>query len=255
MNGSLAGIVAGSRPLAPMLGALGSFTDMAPHWDRPEEREAPHMVRSHKYGGQVMRQDQFLALEALPKELAIAAAMVPNRRSWAGLLLANRIRVRCSIRSVADVPPELAVETLALVREIRADVERRVKNGEHLTRQAVSTIVGGDEPWTPGIKRKLGRALEQRPDWRALHAEVEAKAAAERTTRADALERARKDRAEAKAAALAARHASPTSAPADEAIAILELMRAHIQTGALDAALLLGGVGAALRALRREVAP
>jgi len=224
--------------------ATAADTSSGDDWNRPEERYHPHMVRSHKYGGALMTQEQFKALETIPQVIADMAALSGPCRTRAALVLANRIRVRCQLRGGADVPADLAVETLALLRELRAEADRHMAGGKKPDMAFIDRMYGGGEPWTPAIVRRLNRLareVPERPDWRALQAEI------------------MPDKTVEKAPAAAARQASPTPAahaqPApdnlSEASAVLGLLHAHVSTGQLQPDLILAGINAARAAITR----
>ncbi|WP_045769863.1 hypothetical protein [Xanthomonas albilineans] len=201
------------------------------------------MVRSHKYGGALMTQEQFKALDAIPQVIAETAELSGPVRKRAALVLANRIRVRCNLQGGADIPADLAVETLALLHELRALAQQHVAQGGKADAAWVDATYGGGEPWTPAIARRMkrmGRAVPDRPDWRALQVDIMPDKGAPPS------------QSEGRSIS---RPPCGATAPAnlDEATTVLDLLRLHVSTGTLQPDLILAGINTARAAIGRAI--
>lgn len=148
--------------------------------------DLPHLIRSHKYGDALMTEEQFRAKEEIPKLMrAIQDASPCGSTAYQ---LNNRIRIRHSITHHDDVPPDEAEECVIFLRELLAEAKSRNFQrfgGEDGELEFAKTVIGGNEPSTSWISRKLGYKPTGRPNWRELAKQVglasEARQPAKRT--------------------------------------------------------------------------
>ena len=85
----------------------------------------------------------------------------------------NFLRVRYHVASTNESPAASLDEAIDIVRTMGLAAWNFLGAMNDLRAAFMRQVFGGNEPWTPAVRRKLKRGVGERPDWRALAAELE----------------------------------------------------------------------------------
>lgn len=82
----------------------------------------------------------------------------------------NRMRTEFNIRRIEELPPERLSSALVLLADLGQKASEMTGFIMELRSAYYRDVIGGGDPWTPWIARKLGGAkmVPSNPDWKAL---------------------------------------------------------------------------------------
>lgn len=136
----------------------------------------PTMLRSHKYGGRLMTQQEFRDREALSKAVGRFIGLAAHDAMSHSMHLRNRLHVDHNAHCLDEIPTHRLGEALDFVRSMVAEAEAAAATGERKAWRPIREKLKKDTPWIPWITRKYreryGKEIGPNPDWRALYAEL-----------------------------------------------------------------------------------
>lgn len=95
-----------------------------------------------------------------------------HNNSCARQQIQNCLRVRYSVESVDAIPADKLDDAIELVSKMEKAAGEFNRAVYEMRGAFTRKVLGDGEPWTPWVRRKLGRSPGERPDWRALANEI-----------------------------------------------------------------------------------